>query len=149
MYTPQLVIDGRFGLVGSDSREASAAILRAVRERKVPIEISNVVSDRHQVSAHIELHGDPSIKTGPAVLYLAIADNRAESQVVRGENSGRSLAHVAVTRVLKQFGAVDLDTASVREVTLLGHAAASGSRLIVFLQDPRSGHILGVSVRKL
>src|SRR5579871_114265 len=42
VYTPQLVVDGRFGLVGSDGREASSAIQRVLREPKVPIVISNV-----------------------------------------------------------------------------------------------------------
>ena len=46
VYTPQLVVDGRFGLVGSDGREASSAIQKAIRERKIPIEISNVCSRR-------------------------------------------------------------------------------------------------------
>src|SRR5271156_239270 len=53
VYTPQLVVDGRFGFVGSDGREASAAIQKAMREQKIPIEISNVFHDRNQVTAHI------------------------------------------------------------------------------------------------
>ena len=31
VYTPQLVVDGRFALVGSDSREANAAIRKAAQ----------------------------------------------------------------------------------------------------------------------
>src|SRR5271154_6489698 len=102
VYTPQLVVDGRYGFVGSDGREASSAIQKAIREQKIPIEISNVSREGNQVTAHIELHADENYKGGRAILYVAIADNRSESHVVRGENAGRSLAHVAVTRVLKQ-----------------------------------------------
>src|ERR1700688_1603570 len=40
VYTPQLVVDGRFGLVGSNGREASSAIQKAIREKKIPIGIS-------------------------------------------------------------------------------------------------------------
>src|SRR6202166_3049712 len=40
VYTPQLVVDGRFGLVGSNGREASSAIQKAIREKKLPIGIS-------------------------------------------------------------------------------------------------------------
>src|SRR5271155_3950570 len=104
VYTPQLVVDGRYGLVGSNGREASSAIQKAIRERKIPIEISNVARDGNQITAHIAIHADQSSSSGRAVLYVAVADNRAESHVVRGENSGRVLAHVAVTRVLKQVG---------------------------------------------
>ena len=112
MYTPQLVVDGRFGFVGSDGHEALSAIQEAIRERKVPIAISNVTRDGNQVTAHIELSAaDQNTKGSRGILYVAIADNRAESHVARGENAGRALAHVAVTRVLKQVGVINLDSA--------------------------------------
>jgi len=148
VYTPQLVVDGRFGLVGSNGREASSAIQKAIREKKIPIEISNVSRDGNQVTAHIELHGDQSFKSARAVLYVAIADNRAESHVARGENAGRSLAHVAVTRVLKQVGSIDLDSASAKDITLVAQPATTGSRLVAFVQDPKSGRVLGVAAQR-
>jgi hypothetical protein len=149
VYTPQLVVDGRFGCVGSDGREASSAIQKAIRERKIPIEISNVSRDGNQVRAHIELPADQSFKGGHAILFVAIADNRAESRVARGENAGRSLTHVAVTRVFKQVGTIELESASAKDVSLSVQPGANGSRLVAFIQDPKSGHVLGVAVQKL
>ncbi len=148
VYTPQLVVDGRYGLVGSDGREASSAIQRAMREQKVPISISNVAHDGNRVTAHIELRADQSLKGERGVLYVAITDNRAESQVSRGENAGRSLAHVAVTRLLKQVGAIDLDSGA-KDVTLSVQPGPTGSRLVAFVQDPRSGHVLAVAAQRL
>src|SRR5712672_3378806 len=55
VYTPQLVVDGRFGFVGSDGREAVSAIQKAIREPKIAIAIANVTRAGNQVSAHIEL----------------------------------------------------------------------------------------------
>ena len=149
VYTPQLVVDGRYGLVGSDGREASSAIQKAIREQKIAVAISNVSRDGNQVTAHIELNAGQNFKGGRGVLYIAIADNRVESHVAAGENAGRSLAHVAVTRVLKQMGAIDLDRASAKDVTLPVQSGAYGSRLVVFVQDARSGHVLGVAAQKL
>jgi hypothetical protein len=145
VYTPQLVVDGRFGFVGSDGRGASSAIQKAIREPKIPIAISSVSRESNHVSTHIELHADQHFK-GRAVLYVAIADNRVESQVARGENAGRSLAHVAVTRVLKPVGIIDLDGVSAKDISLSVPQGASGSRMVAFLQDPTSGHVLGVTV---
>jgi hypothetical protein len=54
-YTPQLVVDGRFQLVGSDRREAASAIDRAKQDPKVPIEISKLVRSGSQISAAIEV----------------------------------------------------------------------------------------------
>jgi hypothetical protein len=149
VYTPQLVVDGRFGFVGSDGREASSAIQKAIRERKIPIEISNVTRDGDLIAAHIKLQADQNLRGGRAALYVAIADNRVESQVVRGENAGRLLAHVAVTRVLKQVGTVDLQSASSKDFSVSVPLAANGSRIIAFIQDPKSGHVLGVAEQKL
>ena len=149
VYTPQLVVDGRFGFVGSDGREASSAIQKAIQERKIQIEISNVARDGNQITAHIQLPADQTFRGGRAVLYVAIADNRVESRVARGENAGRSLAHVAVTRVLKQVGTVDLDSVTAKDVTLSVQQNASTSRIVAFIQDPKSGHVLGVTVQKL
>jgi hypothetical protein len=149
VYTPQLVVDGRFGIVGSDAAEAASAIRKAIREPKIPIGISNIARAGNQVTALIELPAVRDFKGGRAILYVAIADNRAESHVARGENAGRSLTHVAVTRILKQWDTVDLDHAAAREITLPIQLGTDGSRLIAFLEDPRSGHILGVVERKL
>jgi len=149
VYTPQLVVDGRYGLVGSDGREVTDAIQKAIRERKIPIAISNASHDGNQVTAHIELRDDQNFKGGRGVLFVAIADNRAESHVARGENFGRSLAHVAVTRVLKQVGTIDLDSDTAKDVTLLVQSGANGSRLVAFVQDPKSGHVLAVALQKL
>jgi hypothetical protein len=150
-YTPQLVVDGRFALVGSDSREANVAIQKAAREPKLAVVLSNAARDGKQVKAHIEVPAAPNARRRSAVLCLAIADNRAESHVARGENAGRSLAHVAVTRVLKDAGTIDLRSASSKEVvlTIPAGAGANGLRLVAFLEDPASGHILGAVAQKL
>jgi hypothetical protein len=56
---------------------------------------------------------------------------------------------VAVTRVLKQAGKIDFDTASTKEVTLPVQAGSeSGLRLVAFIQDPKTGHVLGVTEQK-
>jgi hypothetical protein len=151
VYTPQLVVDGHFSLVGSAGREVSSAIQRALREPKLAIAISNVSRDGGQVTAHIQLLADQSTAGGRGILYVALADNRAESHVARGENGGRVLTHVAVTRVLKQVGTVNLDSASAQDVTVSLEPGAGlyGLRLVVFVQDPKTGHVRGVAEQKL
>jgi hypothetical protein len=150
VYTPQLVVDGRYGFVGSDSRAAASAIQKAIREPKVPITITNAVRKGNELSARIELPPDPSLSSVKAILYVAIADSRQESHVARGENGGRTLAHVAVTRVLKEVAVIDLAAPSARDVELpLIAGSEGGLRLVAFVQDAKSGHVLGVTQQKL
>jgi hypothetical protein len=151
VYTPQLVVDGRYGFVGSDAHETSTAVRRAIQDRKISIGISNIARNSTQVAASIELPEDSNFKGTRGILYVVLADNRQESHVARGENAGRALAHVAVARALKQVGTVTFDSASTKDVTLpiQPGSGANGLRLIAFIQDPKSGRVIGVAEQKL
>jgi hypothetical protein len=147
-----LVVDGRIQLVGSDRSRATAAIDRARHEQKIAVSISNIARTRNLVTAHIELPArQPQINARTAALYVALADNRDESQVDRGENAGRALAHVAVVRSLTQVGTVDLENRFARDVTVSSPpgVGTNGLRMVAFLQDPGSGQILGAALQKL
>jgi hypothetical protein len=152
VYTPQLVVDGRLQFVGSDGREAKAAIEKERREQKLTIAISHVVRTSDQVTAHIEM---PATKNQPdnraLGLYVALADNKVESQVARGENAGRALAHVAVVRYLAQVDTIRGNNPVDKQVTLpiQPGVGTNGVRIVAFLQDAGSGHILGAALHKL
>jgi hypothetical protein len=49
------------------------------------------------------------------------------------------------------MGTVDLDTGSAKEVavSLESGAGLSGLRLVAFVQDSKTGHVLGVAEQKL
>jgi hypothetical protein len=147
-----LVVDGRLQFVGSDGREAKAAIEKESHEQKRAISISNVVRAGNQVMAHIEVPA-AQMQSGrrAPVLYVALADNKAESQVARGENAGRALAHVAVVRSLAQVDTIRGDNPVHKQVTLSIQpgVGTNGLRIVAFLQDPGSGHILGAALHKL
>jgi hypothetical protein len=152
VYTPQLVVDGRIQLVGSDRSGAMAAIDRARHEQKIVVAISNVARTGTQVTARIELAAkQPQIKARTAALYVALADNSDESQVARGENAGRALTHVAVVRSLTQIGTIGLDSPFAKDVTVSSQpgVGTNGLRMVAFLQDTVSGQILGAALQKL
>jgi hypothetical protein len=152
VYTPQLVVDGRVEIAGADGHQAMSAIESQRHEQKIAIALSNVVRTGSQVTADIKLPGTPPEKgKRSAVLYIALAENRVESQVARGENGGRRLAHVAVVRVFSQIGTISLGSPFTKEVTLpVGPGVgANGLRVVAFLQDSGSGIIMGAALQKL
>lgn len=142
VYTPQLVVDGRAQLVGSNGRQAQVAIEEAAHAGKAAIGLSGFVRDGSHVSVHVEAAAPPR----SAELYLALADASDASQVKRGENAGRSLEHVAVVRTLRRVASVKAGEAFAGNVSgnLPSGAGASGVRAVVFLQERNSGRILGV-----
>jgi hypothetical protein len=118
VYTPQLVVDGRFGFVGSDRAAASAAIRKAIEEQKIPLSISTISRAEGKITGRIESPGDRRAKTTRGTLFVALAEEQVESRVSQGENSGHVLQHVAVTRVLKSAGTIDLRGPSVTEFAI-------------------------------
>src|SRR5258708_5969754 len=87
VYTPQLVVDGRVQLFGGAVREAIAAIENERREQKIAVVVSHSVRNGNQVTAHIEVPAQQAqIDAGAAVLYVALAENKTQTQVARGEN---------------------------------------------------------------
>ena len=92
VYTPQIVVDGRWEAVGSDRADVEHALDRARSEhREVPVTLALD-------------HGQAQIKLGPssnaaaAAVLLIGFDRRHVTAVKRGENGGRTLAHVDVVR---------------------------------------------------
>jgi hypothetical protein len=149
VYTPELVVDGRFGFVGSDEKAATAAIRKVLHEYKLPISIGEPMLRGKKLSVRVAIAGGESREKTRANLYIALADDRQETRVSGGENSGRVLQHVAVSRSILDAGAVNAGDAFSRELTIdVPDGPARERRIIAFVQDVRSGHVLAVARRR-
>jgi len=132
-YTPQMVVDGRTEFVGSDGYEAVHAIRAAAKETKAAILIG---AGEKLVTVNV----DPIPHR--ADVYVAYASDSGTQDVLRGENKGRRLHHVAIVKSLERVGSVDAKTGFQSEVPL-----QAGARLIVFVQDPGNGPVRGAAMR--
>jgi hypothetical protein len=134
-YTPQMVVDGAGQLLGSDGRGALSAIGSAARAEKLTVRVL-------RTPGGIRVEVDPGRHSGE--VYLALAQNAASSEVLRGENQGRSLQHVAIVRRLSQIGSVKSRAGFAKDVPL--SAAESEYRVIAFVQDSGPGHVWGAAL---
>lgn len=144
IYTPQMVVDGHFELVGSDERRATRAIEDATKVMKTPVSVSAVtLNDERTTTFHIEVGPLPSsISAESANVFLAIADNSDESHVSRGENAGRTLKHVAVLRNLIRIGAVHRSAGFSRDMKLdLDTKNARNLKIAVIVQEAEAGRV--------
>jgi len=149
IYTPQMVVDGRFEFVGSDERRASQAIKEAAKAPKAPVHITLGSSDEKATIVHVAAGPLPSATSRQlAGVFLALADNSDESQVSRGENAGRRLQHVAVVRGLTRIGTVDATSEFSRDFDLKSKNHAN-LRLVVIVQEPDAGRVLGAGLTRL
>jgi hypothetical protein len=149
VYTPQMVINGAEQIVGSDR----VALVRAVQAEQAPhprvslrILSLNVVGNTLAVSFSIS--GD--LPAQGADLMAVLADDSDRSSVLHGENSGQTLAHVAVARSISRVAT--LRTAGERTVQVQIPAtfqAAQKHHLILFAQTPGNGRVLGADTKPL
>src|SRR5271156_251986 len=151
VYTPQMVVDGRLELVGSDERRALAAIANAAKTAKLPVSISAVhLETPGVVSLHVNAGQLPSsFATASAEVWIAAADESDESHVSRGENAGRNLKHIAVLRSLTRAGTADRAGEFSRDVRInINQGSAAGLRLPPRRLKP-AGRVLGVASARL
>ena len=149
VYTPQIVVDGTNEFVGSNSGLADKAFQEALGVPKLPVGLSSISAGAsNTLHAHLETGTlDASFGSREAEVYVAVALNRAESQVSAGENAGHRLAHVSVVKSLTMVGALKQGQVLSQDVQLkLGPGSdARGLRLIAFVQEPRQGRVLGAA----
>lgn len=152
VYTPQMVVDGNFELVGSDERRAVEAVREAGMLKKAPVCVSFDASDDKTATIHVEA-GPLTSSTKAAQsasVFLGIADDSDESQVCRGENAGRTLRHVAVLRDLTRIGTVNASDPFSRDLKLnLNSKGPKNLRIVVIIQEPEVGKILGAAFTHL
>ena len=133
VYTPQIVVDGKWEAVGSDRSDVERLLERAHRDPpEVPVTLALD-------------HGQAQITLGPgsdgvaASVLLIGFDRRHVSAVRRGENSGRTLAHVDVVRGIEEIAWPSADEIAV---PIPWH-----SELIAAVVQAADGRVLGVAVR--
>ena len=146
-FTPQMVVDGTTQFVGGNAKALVAALDKASETAKQPLRIEGARWDHG--AAVFSVRGTAS---KDAKIFAALAIDVTHHEVSSGENKGRTLNHTAVVRVMKEFPG---DVADGRPLKLAGgpladKKEASGPvRLVVFLADRKTGHVLGAAEQTL
>ena len=140
VYTPQMVIDGTYDVVGSHSDEALTKITKASQAKdRVKVEI-----DWQSGKAVVPAGAAPE---EGATVYLAVYDDKHVTDIKRGENGGKKLAYYNVVREMRSIGvwtgermeiALDLDALQAQ--------GQGGCAIIV--QSGTHGRILGAASMK-
>jgi hypothetical protein len=135
VYTPQIVVDGKWQAVGSDRTDVEHALDLARRSLKeIPVTLALD-------------HGRAQIKLGPdskavvASVLLIGFDRQHVTAVKRGENSGQTLAHVDVVRGVEEIARFG---GSAGEIEAPVHWNCDRIAAVLQASD---GRVLGVAVR--
>jgi len=145
IYTPQMVVDGQTQFVGSDLGTAQKAISEAAKTSKTNIEFS-ATEDKIKVKiSDLPAHEN-------SYVWLAIAEDNLKTSVKRGENSGKTLAHVSVAREMKLLGnlaSTDKNFETEVELKLSPNWKKENVKFVAFVQGEKTKRIFAVNKYKL
>lgn len=147
LYTPQMVVDGAEQFVGSDSSALIRAVTLAAARSMLPISIQNARWNGDTVSFSVRAPASSQAK-----LIAVLAENETHSEVTAGENAGRTLHHVAVVRILREYESNATDGRTLRLSTarlVPADKSADPLRLVVFLASRANGHVEAVAEQTL
>src|SRR5450755_4615290 len=97
IYTPQIIVNGKVQLVGSEEALLRKTIEESIAEiPKEEINVKVLHETNHKIPVSITSDGNPEFK-----LNLALVQNFASDFVQRGENKGKTLSHFFIVRDFK------------------------------------------------
>jgi len=150
-YTPQMVIDGKAELVGSNAGKARQLIQQSAADEKAPVSLTHGSSAKNGAAEF-------SVKVGPltrttkgdtAEVWLAVTETALHSAVSGGENAGEDLHHAAVVRTMERIGearsASEFTFAKDVRVPLKPEWKRENLKAVVLVQEKKSRRILGAA----
>lgn len=150
VYTPQMVVNGREQFVGSNSRALQAALATESQRKQISLRIDSSQINGNSVTFSYTASDFPA--RASLQLVAVLVDDVDQSSVIRGENSGRKLTHVAVARAFAPLGG--LRDAAQHSTTLplppsfLSNPAAP-HHLVLFAQQGSAGPVVGIDTKPL
>jgi hypothetical protein len=148
-YTPQMVVNGTEQFTGSD-KGALASAIRKEQSQPSPVAVRILSSSFGGNSLIVKFSAVGGASTRGSDIVAVLTDDAAQSSVLRGENAGHVLSHVAVARSLSRVAKVQAEPEQTVHISLPPSIrAAAGHHLILFAQTTGTGRILGADSRPL
>jgi hypothetical protein len=143
VYTPQMVIDGRTHVVGSDPRQVEKGMAASAGSLSVPLSLS---ASQDAITVTVADAAKPDVPH--ATLWLVMYNPTVSVSVERGENGGRMLTYTNVVRKLRPVAMWKGSLLSVDiPMSELTHAKAIRGAVILQVDkgDGRLGSVIGAA----
>lgn len=139
IYTPQVVVNGRKEMVGSQAGAVYSAIKGALAKGGgVQLSLSGLQLKGGRLDWNCTVEG------GKGTLVIAVVERSAVTSVKAGENSGRTLSHVQIVRSLA-MSALDGKGNAAGHLAWPVDVAPENGEVIAFLQNEDTGQIVAAT----
>lgn len=139
IYTPQLVINGKSELVGSDERKANSIVSKELQNAESATIKVNAKTNNNRVSVSYMLD-----KNSTGILNIALVQLQANTDVKNGENGGHVLHHINVVRDFKTVNVSNITSGTIN-LDAPKSFTAKDFKVIVYLQNKNDLSITGAS----
>jgi hypothetical protein len=133
-YTPQMVIDGKREAVGSNRSDVLAAMKASAAEPKL------VVSATTDRAGNLAISVDGADE-GDAAIWVVTYLKSHFTEVIGGENKGKSLANHNIVRAADRVGRRNGETVAINATVSLD----ADQGCVVLVQADRQGPVLGAA----
>jgi hypothetical protein len=151
-YTPQIIVDGTDQIhINYPQQQMTDIFEKAIATPKVAVRIGEVtVAPGSPTVLHAHIETDVNSEKHGGDVYVAVALNHVESQVLKGENGGKHLVHVAVVQQLTKVGKLPKGRNFSQDVQLklAPGIDPKNIRVVAFVQESGPGSVLGAAQRK-
>jgi hypothetical protein len=131
IFTPQLVVNGRGSVVASREGEVDAALASAA----LPVTIDLAVGG----DGMLEISVPPAEGNREAVMWLVTFVDRAEVEIERGENKGKTVAYTQIVTDRHVLGMWESATGTEMRVPIGELLDAPANGVAVLIQEERNG----------
>jgi len=150
-FTPQIIVDGASTLRMGQAQQMEDVFNKAKAAPKLSVLIDDVKIDTTTPAVlRARIHADATPDKHGVDVYIAVALNRFESQVLHGENGGKRLTHVAVVQQLTKVGKLAKGKSFTQDVQLKLKPGTDPKnvRIVAFVQESGPGKLLGAAQAK-
>jgi hypothetical protein len=130
IYTPQLIVNGLKGVVGSRDKEVEAALTEATLPLPVKLELKG---DMLKVSVA------PQAGTSAAIVWLVTYKDRAAVAIERGENAGKTIDYTQIVTGRQMLGMWEGAEGTVLKLPLSELSANGSNGAVILVQSDKDG----------
>lgn len=145
IYTPQMFVDGRTELVGSDVATARKAIRQAVTRPHGVVRMTLEPLSGGRIAVAVTSQDLPAPGRGDRdTVVVALTEDSLSSDVLRGENHGLKLQHAAVVHQMTEIGDATAQPSRI-EIAIDPAWRRDRVKIVAFVQESQSRRIVGAT----
>jgi len=130
IFTPQLVVNGSDGVVGSRRQEVDIAVQNA--ELHLPVTLRTY-------KAMLKIDVPPKAGLNPAVVWLVTFIDSAQVRIERGENEGKTIAYSQIVTSRQALGMWEPATGAQLKLPLAEVLVEPSNGAAILVQEDRNG----------